>query len=207
MMPGLAEIYDAAFFKDWGRHNEPYVSSAERIVEIIVRLEAPKRIVDIGCGCGVYSHFFRERGVEVVAIDGVTPPPEESFAVPIELRDIAEPFENVWGRFDLAVCFEVAEHIPESLSAPFLENITRLSDTLLLSAAPVDQGGHHHVNEQPKRYWKARLKELGFLYNRRRTGRLMETFKKEKPAFMWMCEQISVYEREVSSIRSVPAGR
>lgn len=195
MMPGLAEIYDPAFFKEWGKSNEPYVSSAEKIVEIITRFEKPERIVDIGCGCGVYAHFFRKRGVEVVAIDGVRPPPEESFEGPVEKRDLTEPFENIWGSFDMAVCFEVAEHIPEELCTPFLDNITRLSDRLLLSAAPFDQGGHHHVNEQPKRYWIARLKGHGFLYDRKRTGALMETFKIEKPAFMWMCEQISVYEK------------
>lgn len=196
MMPDLAQIYDTAFFEEWGKKNEKYVRSAEKIVEIICRIHKPKRIVDLGCGCAVYPHFFKKHGVDSVAIDGVLPPKDESFDVPIELQDITVPFENKWGKFDLAICFEVAEHIPEEFSEQFLKNLLQFSDTILLSGAPIDQGGHHHVNEQPKRYWIDRMKKLGYLYNRKRTGTIMEIFKVEKPGFMWMCEQISVYEKE-----------
>ena len=195
MMPGLEAIYDAAFFQEWGASHQPYVDSAKNITDVLFNEFNPRRLIDLGSGCGVYSHFFRQRGVDVLSIDGVQPPAEHSFPGPLHLRDLTVPFENVWGVFDMTLCLEVAEHIPESFIDPFLENLTRFSDLLILSAAPPNQGGHHHVNEQPKRYWVKRLSEIGFVYDRKKTGQLMETFKLNKPGFMWMSEHISVYQK------------
>lgn len=195
MMPDLARIYDAAFFKEWGPRNAAYVRSAEIIAEEIDRQFHPRRLADIGCGCGVYSHLFASRGVEVLSIDGVIPPPDLSFPVRIHRQDLTERFENVWGAFDLVLCLEVAEHIPEPLCGAFLDNLTRFSDTLLVSAARPQQGGLHHVNEQPKRYWVSKLAERGYAYSRPRTGRLESTFRALRPPCMWMGSQISVYER------------
>jgi hypothetical protein len=202
MMPGLERIYDPAFFKEWGPGHEKYVSSAELIADVLYDLLRPKRLVDLGAGCGVYGHRFAIHGVDVVSIDGVTPPPEHSYPVPVQTRDLTEPFENVWGRFDIALCLEVAEHIPEELSEAFLDNATRFSDRLVLSAAQPNQGGHHHVNERPKRYWVAKLAAKGWAYNRRETGRLLTALTAARPPYMWMVEQISVYDRV-----TVPSGR
>jgi hypothetical protein len=195
MMPDLDVIYDTAFFQEWGIGHKPYVDSAEMITDLLFDEFKPQRLVDLGSGCGVYSHFFRQKGVEVLSIDGVTPPLEHAFPGPLHLQDLTVLFENVWGAFDLTLCLEVAEHIPEAFVEPFLVNLTRFSDRLILSAASPYQGGHHHVNEQPKRYWVKRLAELGFVYQRKKTGHLMEAFKKNKPEYMWMCEHISVYQK------------
>lgn len=195
MMPGLPDIYDRAFFEEWGSGHEKYVKSAEIIADVLHDLLRPKRLVDLGSGCGVYGHRFATHGVEVVSIDGVVPPPEHSYPVALHVRDLTAPFENVWGAFDLALCLEVAEHIPEPLAGAFLDNILRFSDRLILSAAQPNQGGHHHVNERPKRYWVAKLAEMGFAYNRRETGRLLTALTGSRPPYMWMVEQISVYDR------------
>lgn len=195
MMPALPAIYDRAFFAEWGPSHEKYVRSAELIAGVLHERLAPKRVVDLGSGCGVYGHFLTRKGVDVTSIDGVVPPPEHSFAVQTYVRDLTVPFDNVWGDFDFALCLEVAEHIPEPLSGAFLDNLLRFSPRLILSAAQPNQGGHHHVNEQPKRYWVARLAEKGFAYNRRETGRLLDAMTKARPPYMWMVEQISVYDR------------
>jgi len=201
MMSDLAAIYDASFFADWGRNNEPYISSAEAITEAIIAEFGPRRIADLGCGCGVYTHFFSLRGIDAFALDGVKPPLQYSFPVPIQIQDLTTPFENIWGAFDLGICLEVAEHIPEGLSGAFLDNIIRFSDTILLSAAPPRQGGHHHVNERPKRYWVQRLAERGFAYNRPRTGRIFQAVLDMRPPLPWMVQHLSVYEK-VSDARS-----
>jgi SAM-dependent methyltransferase len=194
-MPGLSNIYDEAFFAEWGRSNRAYVNSAKVIVDVLCDNFAPRRLIDLGCGCGVYSHFFKEKGVEVVCIDAVQPPEMHAFPVEIVQQDMTVLFENVWGDFDLALCLDVGEHIPEDLSEPFLKNITRFSDRLIMSCAPPGQGGHHHVNEQPKRYWIDKLKRHGFDYDKKRTGVLCETFKRVRTELMWMWEHISLYER------------
>ncbi|MFI5361423.1 MAG: class I SAM-dependent methyltransferase, partial [Elusimicrobiota bacterium] len=158
----------------------------------------PQRVADIGCGCGVYAHAFRRGGVEVFALDGTTPPLEHSFEIPVHVQDLTVPFENIWGRFDFALCLEVAEHIPEALSDAFLENLARFSGTIIMSAAAPFQGGHHHVNEQPKRYWVRRLAERGYAYNRARTGRIVEKVRIAPIPLMWMVQHLSVYEKSAS---------
>lgn len=195
MMPALDAIYDETFFAEWGRSNEPYMRSAEVITEALIAELKPKRIADIGCGCGVYTHAFTRRGVEAFALDGVKPAPAHSFPVPVHVQDLTVPFENAWGRFDFALCLEVAEHIPEEMSDAFLDNLVRFSDTIVLSAAPPNQGGHHHVNERPKRYWVQRLAERGFAYNRPKTGRVFQSVIAVRPPYMWMVQHLSVYER------------
>lgn len=200
-MPGLDRIYDLEFFRQWGRDNRDYVASARVIADVLAGEFAPRRLVDLGCGCGAYAHRFGELGLEVVCIDGVRPPERFSFPVEIAVRDLTEPLENKWGRFDLALCLDVGEHIPQDSCDVFLANITRFAPTLLLACAPPGQGGHHHVNERPKRWWVARLAGHGFDYDRKRTGRLCETFKRLRPPLMWMWEHISVYRR-----RSTPPG-
>ncbi len=196
-MPHLHELYASSFFQEWGRDNLPYVASARTITKVLYDNFHPQRLIDIGCGCGVYSHLFAQKGVQVVALDGVRPPPDCGFGVDIQIRDLTEPVENEWGDFDLALCLDVGEHIPVEQSNTFLENITRFADTLLLSCAPPNQGGTHHVNEQPKRYWVKRLAEHGFDYHRGQTGVLCETFKQVRTELMWMWEQISVYHRRL----------
>lgn len=195
-MEGLEQIYDEAFFAEWGRQNRPYVESARIIADELFSRFEPRRLVDLGCGCGAHASRFIELGVEVLAIDGVVPPAAHVFEVPVVVRDLTVPFANEWDRFDLAVCLDVGEHIPVELCDLFLENVTRFSDTLLLACASPGQGGHHHVNEQPKRWWTARLAEHGFAYDRPTTGKLCERFKVLRPPLMWMWEHISVYRRD-----------
>lgn len=200
-MDELESIYDREFFRLWGRENKAYVESARQIAQELYTQHSPKRIIDLGCGCGVYGYFFQQMGVEVVFLDGVVPPEPYAFPVHIQVRDLTEPFENIWGDFDFALCLDVGEHIPEDLSDIFLANLTNLSDTVIMACAPPGQGGQHHVNEQPKRYWIKRMSENGFAYKRPSTGVLCEAFKLIRPPLMWMWEHISVYERTRGSKR------
>ncbi len=194
-MSNLAEIYNRNFFEEWGRTNERFLSAVDKVTEHLHSQFGMRRIVDVGCGCGVYVDAFQRRGVDVMAIDGVACPPELGFPVDLILRDLTEPFENIWGDFDCTLCLEVAEHIPEEFSDVFLDNLTKLSNTLILSAAPPNQGGTHHVNEQPKRYWVRKLEERGFLYNRKATGVFLEACKEDSPAYGWIYQQVSIYEK------------
>jgi hypothetical protein len=55
--------------------------------------------------------------------------------------------------YDLALCLEVAEHLPERAAAPLVTQLTKAAPIVLFSAAIPGQGGHGHVNEQPHKYW------------------------------------------------------
>ena len=63
MMTDLDRIYDRAFFEEWGRGHERYVKSAEIITDMLHDRFRPKRLVDLGAGCGVYGQRFAKHGV------------------------------------------------------------------------------------------------------------------------------------------------
>ena len=195
-IPGLSSLYGDDFFQEWGTANTKYVDTAQAITQLLFSEFKPVRLVDIGSGSGIYTSAFRKLGVEVLAIDGVTPPPQYSSAPPDEIRDFREHFENIWGNFDATLCFEVIEHIPEDRSQIFLSNLAKFSGLLLLSYAPPHQGGTGHFNEQPKRYWIKRLAELNFAYDRGKTGFILEHFKNNKTPYMWMTENICVFRKK-----------
>lgn len=200
-MQKLAEIYGPDFFREWGPANPEYVRSAGLVADALHKVFKPSSLADLGCGCGIYSHLFRQKGLRVLSIDGVTPPREHSYPVEIINRDLTEPVENTWGSFDVALCLEVAEHIPEEHSEVFLRNLMGFSDRLLISAAPRGQGGHHHVNEQPRRYWAARLAKLGYAYNRKASGLIMAAVEDCPPPMLWMVCHIGVYDRATDPLQ------
>lgn len=197
-MENLEAIYTPAFFREWGPANAAYIRSAGLVADALNEVFRPASLADLGCGCGVYSHLFRLKGARVLALDGVLPPPAEAFPVETVKRDLTVPFENTWGLFDLALCLEVAEHIPEALADIFLKNITAFSGRLVMSAAPPGQGGTHHVNERPRRYWAQKLAALGFAYDRRASGRVLKLLEQSRPPLMWMANHIGVYQKAKS---------
>lgn len=50
--------------------------------------------------------------------------------------------------FDLAVCLEVAEHLPESRASGLVADLTSLAPCVLFSAAVPGPSGTHHINAQ-----------------------------------------------------------
>src|SRR5512134_3517335 len=91
-----------------------------RLAEYIAKL-LPKNqpLLDLGCGLGTYSKYFRDVGfTNVTAIEGSDL--EELFETKVEVFDLTNPIEvknpgNV-------VCLEVAEHVPGEYMDILLHN-------------------------------------------------------------------------------------
>ncbi len=65
----LASRYDSEFFESV---NAQSLASARVVVPLVMGLVQPKKVVDVGCGQGVWLHVFLEHGVEAVrGLDGV----------------------------------------------------------------------------------------------------------------------------------------
>jgi hypothetical protein len=76
-------------------------------------------------------------------------------------QDLTEPIANP-ERFDIAICLEVAEHLPEESAKTLVDSICLLSDFILFSAAIPGQGGLHHLNEQWQEYWVEHFNVKGY---------------------------------------------
>jgi SAM-dependent methyltransferase len=137
--------------------------SAAVIVPLVVDLVRPRSVVDIGCGTGGWLATFAQHGVaEYLGIDGFTPAglleiPRDRFME----ADLTQPLA-VGRCFDLAVCLEVAEHLPESAADGFVDSLTRLAPVVLFSAAIPGQEGTAHLNEQWPEYWSHLFAAKGF---------------------------------------------
>ncbi|HZP46994.1 MAG TPA: methyltransferase [Vicinamibacterales bacterium] len=128
-------------------------------------------VVDIGCGQALLLHALgradpsltlrgyeaspsacrraRSRGVDVRPFDLVSAAAEEYAHVRADVASC-----------DLAICLEVAEHVPPWYGTRLVDLLAS-APRLLFSAAAPGQGGVLHVNERPASYWIARFQRRG----------------------------------------------
>lgn len=146
---------------DYGMDTGP---SAAAIVDLLLQWIKPASVIDVGCGTGVFLEEFKKRGVgTVLGLDGeatglVFGPGESEFMV----ADLTQPLELDRG-FDLALCLEVVEHLPESSANLLVNTLTDLAPLVLFSSAHPGQGGQGHINERWPVYWQRRFSQHGFV--------------------------------------------
>ena len=138
-------------------------SSADVIVPMLVDGFHPRYIVDVGCGEGWWARRFADAGVpDYLGVDGEYARRSQVLGDNFQVVDLAQPvpFGTIEGSdgisFDMAVCLEVAEHLPPERASRFIAELCSLAPVVVFSAAIPGQGGAGHLNEQPQSYW-ARL--------------------------------------------------
>lgn len=149
-MTFTAEIYAA------GR--EGTKRSAERIVPPIYSLLKPRTVIDVGCGEGWFAREFAKQGCYVVGIDPAVTPGERDGVLFFNDAD-ATSHEHA----DLAVCLEVAEHLPADESDELVDALAEVAPLILFSAAIPGQTGHGHINCQWPGYWVSKFMRHGLL--------------------------------------------
>lgn len=125
-------------------------------------IEGVRSIIDVGCGMGSWG-----KGLQSFIYKGVDYRiPEKYLAIPPQnykeynlTSNNAFPFP---GKYDLALCMEVLEHIPEEYADNSVKLLTTLSDRVLFSAAIPGQGGINHENEQFQSYWSKIFEKYHF---------------------------------------------
>lgn len=154
--------YDNRFYDDLVNTAGP---SASIIVPMIHDLVHPKSVIDIGCGDGSWLSAFQACGTnDIQGLDGewldetVLKFPRDRFT----RTDLFAPI-TINRTFDLAVSLEVAEHLPESRAAQFVQELTGAAPVVLFSAAIPLQEGPNHINEQWPSYWAAHFARCGYV--------------------------------------------
>jgi glycosyltransferase involved in cell wall biosynthesis len=174
----LGEQYGEAYFAEYGRgfyqwqtaapyrHGEPlWESYFAQIADLIVSELAPQTVLDAGCAIGFLVEALRARGVEVWGIDIS----EYAIAhVDETVRDvcsIASVTDELDRDYDLIVCIEVLEHLPQHLAAFAIANFARHARQVLFSASSDGFRDPTHLNVQPTDYWVELFGRHGFFRN------------------------------------------
>lgn len=155
--------YDQQFFQSLSNASR---QSAEIIVPIVLSYLPPvNTILDIGCGTGAWLKVFQEHTkAQITGVDGPWVDKKQLHIQPDEF--IASDLTNYQGDktiYDLVICLEVAEHLPESQAESLISLLTQKSDVILFSAAIPEQGGTRHVNEQWPEYWASLFEKYHFV--------------------------------------------
>jgi len=144
--------YGSAFYTNLQKSVDP---SAREIVPLLIKWFHPRSVVDYGCGTGNWLASFKNCGVEtILGFDGEWVSEEQLMIDKNEFRrcDLSvAPFVDL--HFDMAICLEVGEHLPEAAAARLVDALTTASSIVIFSAAIPFQGGSSHVNEQWPEYW------------------------------------------------------
>jgi SAM-dependent methyltransferase len=159
---GTGDAYVSEFFRlqfDWAEH------SAEAVIPVVMELVAPRSVIDVGCGTGTWLATFARHGVsDFFGIDAPWVPldrleiPRTSFRA----HDLSQPLD-LGRQFDVAMCLEVGEHLPDSAANGLVELLTSLAPVVVFSAAIPGQGGTAHINEQWPDYWVNRFIRKNYL--------------------------------------------
>lgn len=141
------------------------IASARVVVPHVVSLLSPRSVVDIGCGRGGWLRVLKDGGCSrVLGVDGNY---VDTSTIHIDCSEfLPQNLEHLRpgsvGAFDLAMCLEVAEHLPSRCSQQLVEVLCEAAPAVLFSAAIPGQGGTRHINEQWPPYWRERFAACGF---------------------------------------------
>jgi hypothetical protein len=175
--------YDSRFFASIGAGVN---RSARACVPLIVRMLAPRSAVDVGCGQGDWLRALNEAGVgDILGVDGEHVRRDE-LKIPAEnfrAHDLTGPLD-VGRRFDVALCLEVAEHLPGGSATSLVRTLTAAAPAVVFSAAVPGQGGVRHVNEQWPWYWQGLFERQGY--------RCLDLLRKE----LWQNPDVEAYYQQ-----------
>lgn len=154
----MVSLYDGEFFD----FEQAMAQRAAQIIlpDVILRAGA-RSVIDIGCGTGAWISIAKTLGAQILGVDGYV----DSTKLLID-DDEFVPLDLIRGHFDcygwdLALCLEVAEHLPEECSAKLVESLCS-ADFVLFSAAIPNQGGVGHINEQLLTWWETLFAAHGY---------------------------------------------
>lgn len=139
-------------------------TSAQAIIPALYGLLQPATALDVGCGLGYFAAALEACGVKVTAIDGDWTPRERVVCSNFQVHDLKEPYQAE-GRYDLALCLEVAEHLPSDCAWLLVDSLCRASDVILFSAAVPQQGtrGGDHLTERAPEFWDKLFSDAGYV--------------------------------------------
>jgi SAM-dependent methyltransferase len=183
-------VYDERFY---AKGDPMKLDSYPRFADALIRLREPRSVVDVGSGSGLMLSEFAKRGVDVRGIEGSRAAIARSQLGGRIVRANLERGVPRLGRFDLALCIEVAEHLTARSAPRLVEGLTRLSDIVVFTASQPGEGGLVHMNAQPESYWRSLFADYGFTPSPLRAELLAAIADVPEPRYLH--ENLMVFER------------
>lgn len=166
---------------------EEETPAAQRLAEYFSANHHDKQFVDIGCGPGIYVDALRSAGENAIGFDTDSRVKDKENLVQASLFDLNYPG-------DVVLCLEVAEHLPESQADDIVASMvrnTKKDGMLVWTAAYPGQGGHGHINCQPKEYWEQKFVDAGMRRDLDEEKKLLE-FVTAGPHMGWFASNLMI---------------
>jgi SAM-dependent methyltransferase len=139
-----------------------WLSFYSRIADEIVRSLRPGRVFDAGCAVGFLVSALWDRNVETHGRDISSYAISQVRAGVREYCSVGSITAPIDGDFDLILCVEVLEHMPEQEALEAISVMTRAAPRILFSSTPSDFDEPTHVNVRPTLYWLRQFANAGF---------------------------------------------
>jgi SAM-dependent methyltransferase len=135
------------------RRRERFRPDYDLVADFLLQNLSFNSAIDVGCGNGFLLERFHEAGKTIAGID-VSPDVPSLLGNRLNGAVRVADFGAAVGRFDLACCVEVAEHIAPDRSLSLVETLARVARSwIYFSAAPEGQAGRGHINCRPHKDW------------------------------------------------------
>src|SRR4051812_41725708 len=107
--------------------------AANEVLPYVFGLIRPERVIDIGCGTGSWLEVAKQLGAkEIRGIDGIH---VEKSMLCINENEFLQHDLTIYlpagSKYDLAMCLEVAEHLPETAADNIIAILCDHSDVVL----------------------------------------------------------------------------
>jgi SAM-dependent methyltransferase len=192
------EVYDDDFYR--GNQDEG-LKLAEWFVPLLRDTFQFQSLLDVGCGTGHYLLACQKSGVaDVFGIEG-SPHAFKHLLVANSLvvkHDLRQPY-TFNRRWDVVLSIEVAEHIDDVDTGNYVKILCDGGDIVIITAAPLGQGGTRHINEHSREWWTEKFAVAGYGYDKESTEKLIQGSRKAKAAnkhvTSWFEPNIMVFRR------------
>lgn len=138
-----------------------------KIWDILIQRYSVRSIIDVGCGEGWSTKYFKDQGLDVLGVEGSQKVIDGSVN-----KELLVCHDYTKGPFvpdksyDAVWTCEFVEHVEPEYVSNFLETFKCAKHIFMTYSEPQwSTGGYHHVNCQNQDYWNMKLKEIGFQFD------------------------------------------
>ena len=163
----------------------------KQLAHVIGRAYKPALVADVGCGNGAYCKFLSEEyGWKIHGYEGTQDIASLGIYDDIMILDLSvRRYVDI--PYDLVICLEVGEHIPQKYEQAFLDNLADFTTKdLVMSWAIPGQGGFGHFNEQLNGYIIYWLEKRGLKLDMERSAIL-----RKYATLKWFKETLMVFSK------------